>query len=130
MPLLKHRNLSGGVFFADIATACYAVIRELVMGLTNLDDEEAMARLFAFTGCSPEEFTEFKKLLATPAQEEAGASQHLMAMVSAAQEDTWSIIQGCKNVAANRSGTRPGDSIADVTYAFIDSKRRKPLSTG
>ena len=74
--LLKKRNLSGGVFFADIATAYYSVIKELGTGV-SADDSEAIARIFKYTGCSEIDFDRFRALLDCPARQVVGSHSTL-----------------------------------------------------
>ena len=35
------------------------------------------------------------------------------------QEDTWSVMQGSDEIAMNKTGTRPGDTLADVLFSFV-----------
>ena len=55
-------RVSGGVLYADIATAYYAVIRELGTGVPP-GDTETLARIFKYTGCSEDDFVKFRELL-------------------------------------------------------------------
>lgn len=120
---LKQHNHSGGVLFADIATAYYAVIKELGTGLSGAWGQRKVARIFEYTGCGPECFHEFLRLLDTPAQGNAGVSRHLTTMVTRLQENTWSVMQGSDKVAVNATGTRPGDPLAEVLFAFMYQNR-------
>ena len=109
--------------FADVASAYYSVIKELGTGVPGDWGPARISKIFEFTGLSPDHFQEFLRLLATPAHTQAGVSSHLNNLVMRAQEHTWSVMQGCDQLAFNESGTRPGDPLADVCFAFIYEKR-------
>ena len=116
---LTQQKRTGGIVFADIASAYYSVIKELGTGVPEDWGPMRISKLFSYTGLTPDHFQEFLSLLGTPAHGQAGISDHLNKLVIRVQECTWSVMQGCDCLAFNESGTRPGDPLADVGFAFI-----------
>ena len=122
-PLVEAAKLLKWVLFADIATAYYAVIKELGAGLPGGWDQDRIAKMFNCIGCGRDCFHDFRHQLDTPAQAKAGVSRHLTTLIIRLQENTWSVMQGSELFAVSDIGTRPGDPLADVLFAFICQSR-------
>ena len=111
-----QRGRSAAVIFLDLKEAFHKVARPLVHG-GDLSDLH-LAKVIQAFGLSPDHM----HLLRTYVQESsllvpAGASPWAANMVREFQEDSWLTVGS--GLAVVESGTRPGDSLADITFSFL-----------
>ena len=116
-----HKRESLGLAFIDLKSAFYSVIKPFLAleGYTP----EAIADIFRMVALPHEAFAEFmqevesadlvRKSLDTEAASE---------MVAATLAHTWFCIPGGDKVCAPQTGSRPGDPMADLLFAFIVAK--------
>ena len=111
-----QRGRSAAVIFLDLKEAFHKVARPLVHG-GDLSDLH-LAKVIQAFGLSPDHM----HLLRTYVQDRsllvpAGASPWAANMVREFQEDSWLTVGS--GLAVVESGTRPGDSLADITFSFL-----------
>ena len=113
----RTHNRSLGVLFIDIRQAFYRLFREHIV---RTDDPDAtVIRLFSTLGLPEDSFQEFaRELDDATAMEEAGASAFVQAHVREAVSGTWFHRPGSSRMARTRKGSRPGDNLADLLFAF------------
>ena len=112
----KH---SCALIFVDIRQAFYQACRPLLIG--RHVTEEMLAALFSRQGWSPESFQSFRdRMHEEPALLQARVTAHERAQVTAMLTGTWFHLRDQPATLTNTaSGTRPGDSMADILYAFM-----------
>ena len=119
---------SVGFFFCDIVSAYYSVFTALVTGV-ELHDHN-VAQLFASLGWGPDALQEFVTLLEqASAMSDAGVPPHLAASAAEALRNTWCTFSGCARVAMARRGSRPGDPLADLIFAFGAARMLREVRT-
>ena len=95
------------VFFADVVSAFYGVVREVVMPLKHceLDHEELIDQLEI-----PVAFEEaMVKLLQEPdLMSRYVGDEHLLALTTEAHRFNWFVVEGSSKVAWSRKGSVPG----------------------
>ena len=111
-----RRGLSVAVVFLDLREAFHKVCRPLVHGgdLSDCHLTSVMQSLELGPECLPElrsYVAECSRLQA------AGASPWAAAVIKEFQADSWLTIG--QGLAAVESGTRPGDSLADIVFSFL-----------
>ena len=108
---------SMGVLFVDIRQAFYRLFREHIVATD--DPDASVARLFATLKLPSESFHQFaEELSGQTAFEEAGAPPFLTAHVREAVSHTWFRLPRSARLARTRKGSRPGDNMADLLFAF------------
>ena len=125
--LTRHRGVSSASVFVDIKQAFYRACRPLLVDQPLCT--ERLAAFFAFNGWDANMFNEFRaQMHKLPALAQARVSPHQSAQVQSMLQATWFEIKGCPATMTHTScGTRPGDSIADLLYAFIMARFLKDL---
>lgn len=115
----QHARLSSAALFVDVAQAFYRACRAMLV--ESRPSDESIAHLFRQNGWSPELFHAFRdQSLAPTALQQAGVSPHIQAQVRALLTGTWFRIRNQPDtLTSTATGTRPGDSVADILYAFI-----------
>ena len=115
----KHRGVSSASLFVDIKQAFYRAFRPLL--IQRQVSPETVAQLFAANGWSPELYRDFQNQVSdTPALARARVSPHQIAQIDAMLTATWFQIRANpQTLTHTQSGTRPGDSVADLLYAFL-----------
>lgn len=115
----RVNGLSSAALFVDIQQAFYTACRPLLV--THAIHEEELASLFSANGWTADMYREFQAHLREPtALAQAEVSPHLQAQVSSMLTATWFRMRGSPDtLTATQSGTRPGDSVADLLYAFL-----------
>ena len=123
----RTQGLSSAFLFVDIKQAFYRACRSLVSYRPVSDVQ--LVQLFKANNWSAEMLHDFKKRLAEPdALQQAGVSPHLQAQVSDLLTTTWFQLKGDgSSLTHTEAGTRPGDSIADLLYAFVMSRYIKAI---
>ena len=115
----KSQGLSSAFFFVDIKQAFYRTCRSLVTH-RHISDTQ-LVQLFQSNQWSPDMLQEFRARLREPdALQQAHVSQHMQAQVSDLLTSTWFQMRGeGSTLTHTAAGTRPGDSVADLLYAFV-----------
>ena len=115
------RSKSTCTIFLDVSTAYYRVIRELVVHQTTTD--EALAQILHRFGLPEEEFARLWRHLQTPdILTSIGTDPRHKAILDELLSSTWFTVMGEPEITATRAGSRPGDNLADVVYAFVYSR--------
>lgn len=115
--MCRKAGRSYAILFVDIKQAFYRLFREHIVK-TSLDDV-AVQRLFATLRLPPEAFADFaKELEERSAMESSGASPFVCAHVQEALHGTWFKLLGSTRISQTKRGSRPGDNLADVLFAF------------
>ena len=115
-------NRSLCVLFLDVSSAYYRTCKEFILG-DDMTDEH-IAKLFAQNGWSPALLHEFIATLQEPGSlHQAGVSQHHQAQIRSCLISTWfSLRQHSNTLTSTTKGTRPGDPLADLLFAFLFSR--------
>ena len=115
--MCRKAGRSYAILFVDIKQAFYRLFREHIVK-SPLDDV-AVQRLFATLCLPPEAFADFvKELEERSALESSGASPFVCAHVQEALHGTWFKLLGSTRISQTKRGSRPGDNLADILFAF------------
>ncbi|CAE7876527.1 unnamed protein product [Symbiodinium microadriaticum] len=113
------------VLFTDIATAFYAVVRQLIA--VNPSDPP-QARELSDGICqglqlSPDDIAQLKLHAQEPSSlRQAGASPWLEAISDSIAANTWFMLRGDSTAVLTARGTRPGSSWADILFGMVVSR--------
>ena len=115
----RQNGASSACLFVDIKQAFYRACRALLV--CQDIHESTLVQMFAQNGWSPDMYRQFQQRLAEPtALAQASVSSHLMAQVGSMLTNTWFQLRNCpQTLTQTGCGARPGDSIADLLYAFL-----------
>ncbi|CAE7763408.1 unnamed protein product [Symbiodinium sp. CCMP2456] len=116
----RDRNLSASVLFLDIQSAYYRVIRELSVG--HIESDEAVCKLFDYFDIEPAEASEFlDEVQRGGTMAQAGMRGPLRHHAKDVMYNSWFTTRygGPKQVVATYAGSRPGESWADLVFAFV-----------
>ena len=115
------RSRSTATIFLDVSTAYYRVIRELVVHQTTSD--EALARVLQRFGLSGDDFEQLWRHLQNPdILTSIGTDPRHKAILDELLSSTWFTVMDDEIVTATNAGSRPGDNLADVVFAFVYSR--------
>ena len=115
--MCRREGKSYGILFVDVKQAFYRLFREHIVS-AELSDE-AVQRLFSTLQLPAASFQDFAKELAErSAMEAAGSSPYVQAHVREALHGTWFKILGSERLSQTKRGSRPGDNMADILFAF------------
>ena len=119
----KAKRLSFCAVFLDTRSAYYRVVRELAFG--SMEDDEAVIALFRRFGVPSADLHELMAVVhAGGIMSQAGLGEHHRALVQDLHALSWFVTpytDGSK-VALSKAGSRPGESWADIVFAFVYSK--------
>lgn len=119
MQCCAHLKLSSGIIFVDIKSAYYSVIKEF-FATTRGDEHEALASLFHRLGLPRLALDDFiKTVSSTNLLEDAAVPEVLGQIIQSTITASWFQIPGSSRVCVPSTGTRPGDPLADVLYAYV-----------
>ena len=123
----RQCHASCAALFIDVAQAFYRACRHLVTD--SHPSDSALIHVFAQNNWSPELFTEFLQHVEEPAALElAHTSGFHQAQVRSLFAGTWfRMRQNDATLTSTSTGTRPGDSIADLLFGFIMGRYMKDL---
>ena len=127
---MQHFGRASGrrtaLLFFDVRAAYYRLVRQLVVPLD--ESEEAFARLFHSLQIPPHAVLELRQhleqLAAIP---RSGASEHVTKMTADLYRGSWFRLDHASLLAFTRRGSRPGDPVADLIYAFSLAAMTKAL---
>ncbi|CAE7556418.1 unnamed protein product, partial [Symbiodinium sp. CCMP2456] len=118
--IMSHRRQAWALTFFDVRAAYYRVIRQVLLEVG--DTEKALRRLMHDLGVPHEAFHELlSRLTAIGAVTAGGTSEHLRGILSDALQGTWFRLDLGSALTITHRGVRPGDSLADVLFAFTFS---------
>ena len=121
MQSCAHLKLSSGIIFVDIKSAYYSVIKEF-FSTTRGDEHEALASLFYRLGLPRSALDDFVETVSsTNLLEDAAVPEVLGHIIQSTISASWFQIPGSSRVCVPSTGTRPGDPLADVLYAYVMS---------
>ena len=107
---------TAAVFF-DVRAAFYMLVRQALVPME--DGERSLAALFQRLGVPAEAVSELTRHLSVAAHvAESGASAHLTALVTDLLRGTWFRLDGAAALVLTERGSRPGDPLADLLFAF------------
>ena len=116
----RKRGLSSAVLFLDTHAAYYRVIRELSVG--NIESDAAVCRIFHFFDIDPSDVREFmEEIKQGGLMAQAGLPGPLRHQAKDLLHHSWFITRygDHRKLCATRAGSRPGESWADVIFAFV-----------
>ena len=115
------------VLFLDVASAYYKAVRAFIVDDTCSD--HSIIRMFQHNGWQPELFHEFMATLKEPsAFAQAGVSPHLHCQMRSCLQSTWFALRQMPGTLTQTSqGTRPGNPLADLLFAFLFSRVTREL---
>ena len=112
------RRMSCAMIFADIRSAFYVVAKPFLTG----DDTspEALTALFDQMGLPQDALAAFIEAIEEGVLiPEIGPSNHLQSVVAAMLRHTWAKVPGADRYMLPRTGSRPGDPLADALFGFV-----------
>ena len=116
----RARNQSFCAVFLDTKSAYYRVVRELAFG--SLEDDSTVVALFQRFQVPPSALDELMNVVhAGGVMAQAGLDGHLRALVQDFHALAWFVTpytDGSK-LALSCAGSRPGESWADIVFAFV-----------
>ena len=109
--------------FADIASAFYSAITQLVAGPRPAAGSDTLLRLTRHLRLSDSELTALREHLShEPAMATAGAHPWIQGTVARMSTDNWFLLQNDDVPVKTGRGTRPGSSFADLVFALLVPK--------
>ena len=114
---LSNRSISHGFLFTDVRNAFYTVLRQFLMDRPDPDTFTAWART---VGMGEDHLDLIASMLL---QEQSAFPPHLPSFLKARIQDTlshtWFVTTGDDSPVLTSKGTRPGDPLADLMFAFV-----------
>ena len=113
------------VLFTDIATAFYAVVRQLIAARqTDSAASPALSEdICQGLGLSAEDIAQLRWHAQQPSSmRQAGASPWLEAVAERLSANTWFMLKGDTAAILTARGTRPGSSWADILFGMVISR--------
>ena len=126
--LCAGRGVSHALLFVDVKQAFYRACRPFVVGRKSMS-ETAIVNLFLHCGWSPALYQDFRShIFERAALTAAHVEPHLEAQVNAILSGTWFQLRDMpQTLTSTNTGTRPGDSLADLLYGFLMGRFLKQL---
>ena len=128
LPLRLHLHigaclkLATAVIFVDIKAAYYTVVKEFFFESTPDDGLHAIRGLFERLNLPEAALEDFvSTVLETDLLSAAGVPQVLRQLIQSTITASWFQIPGSDVICAPATGTRPGDPLADVLFAYVMS---------
>ena len=112
-------NMSISVQFADIKSAFYKVVRQVVFERDPTDED--IAKLVARLQLPNDTMHALHRTLSTgwvPAVAQSDIDPHLRAILTEAHTLTWFVVEGADQIAVPSKGTGPGRPLADFVFAL------------
>ncbi|CAE7759893.1 unnamed protein product, partial [Symbiodinium necroappetens] len=124
-----HANAQGQVaalIFFDLKAAFYQVLRQTLVG--TCDSDVALRRLFHALHIPPTALKELKQHLECASLlADAGVSSHSQALITDLFEGTYFRLSTSAVITLTQRGSRPGDPMADILFAFTLSALTRAL---
>ena len=117
----KARGESTGYLYIDAIQAFYAVLRSLVVAVTESD--EAVAFLFAQLKLPSSALDELRTILAQgPCLNQSDINQATRRDIASTFSACHFTVRGSSLLGGGNKGTRPGHPYADVAFSYVLSK--------
>ncbi len=121
------RKLSFAMIFADLRSAFYTVAKPFLTG--DCTSPEQLVDLFHHMRLPPDTLGAFLEAVeegvVIPTMEPTG---HLQSVVAAMLRHTWAKVPGSDRYILPRTGSRPGDPLADTLFGFLMAKALQAIS--
>jgi hypothetical protein len=112
-----QRKKPVGVLFADVISAFYSVLRQLVLPVNTTDVD--FAKLLHSLKVPPESLQQLQQFLKEGTLvNRAGVDPHLAALLADAFSGKWFSTNGPDKVVQSARGSCPGDPLADMIFGF------------
>lgn len=120
--IARNMNHSAGILFLDIRAAYYCLCRELTCGWSGTDQQ--VAHILAHFDMPVEYMQQLHEFLATEggAVEHSEMHPHHQAILSELTSGTWFRVRGSTATTQTHGGSRPGDGLADLVFAYVFGK--------
>ena len=116
-----RRQNSFAILFIDIQNAFYRLLRGHIT--TSLQDTRDVRAMFRSMHLPDEVFEEFRRhFVEGPVLDDCTVSAFHASLFREFYEATWFAVEGCQKLTWTRRGSRPGDSLADISFGFALSK--------
>lgn len=117
--IARNMNHSAGILFLDIRAAYYCLCRELTCGWSGTDQQ--VAHILAHFDMPVESMHQLQEFLASEggAVEHSELHPHHRAILSELTSGTWFRVSGSETTTQTHGGSRPGDGLADLVFAFV-----------
>ena len=123
----QARKRSCSMIFADLRSAFYTVAKPFLTGENTTP--EAMTQLFNVMGLPQDALEAFVEAIENGVTiPPADASGHLGATVAAMLRPTWAKVPGSDSYMLPRTGSRPGDPLADTLFGFLMARALGAIS--
>jgi len=119
-------HLSMGVLFVDLSTAFHCLIREMVVGISDIRKFNYVLDTLQNARC-PEASLHIGRTLPCLLQE-LNAPPHLIRLLQSVHDSTWMMIND-KEFIRTHKGTRPGSPVADAIFHYIMFDVSRTLQT-
>ena len=117
------RRQASAILFVDIKAAYYSVVKQLFFDTTAPDGHTATATLFGRLGLPSTAMEDFVMTIQdTNLLTDASVPETLQSFVMATISNSWFQVPGSGSVCEPQTGTRPGDPLADILFAFAMSQ--------
>ena len=115
----KQMGQSAAVIFLDIRSAYYAVCRELATGWSGSDSQ--LSHLLSYFDMPEDSIHSLHRVIDSfgGAAEAAEMDEVQIALLTELSTATWFRVQSSPATTQTHGGSRPGDGLADVIFAFI-----------
>ena len=120
--LRKHRRC-GGILFVDSKAAYYRIVRDLATGC--IESDEQVVELFMKFGLDEEDLADMMSTIQDGGMfRQAGVDGALRHAIKDLHLRTWftTAYSSGQHLCQSQAGSRPGESFADVVYAYIYSR--------
>ncbi|CAE7461489.1 unnamed protein product, partial [Symbiodinium necroappetens] len=115
-----HKGATSFVLFADIASAFYCTVTQLVANKGGAIDEDLLQRITDQLHIAQEDVASLRQHLAQPsAMSAARAEPWLEAITDCLSTGNWFVLRGDSTPIATARGSRPGSSFADIVFALL-----------
>ena len=121
------RRQACAMIFADIRSAFYVVAKPFLTG--EHTSPEALTDLFRYMGLPSDVLADFVEAVEEGVViPEVDPSRHLQAVVASMLRHTWAKVPGSDRYMLPRTGSRPGDPLADTLFGFLMAKALRAIA--
>ena len=126
----RQKRMSTSLTFFDLKSAYYRVVRQTLFSAPEGREFDCLQSLLVDLGVPAEAFQELVGHLNNMAVlADANVSAHLSAQVADLFRGSWFRLQGGTAVLLTKRGTRPGDPLADLLFAYSFAACCKAIDT-